>query len=105
MEPMASVNDSLKQSKSEIVDFLLDSPIKDLNKAIGINDRFLFINELFMGDELLFERSIKTINNFSIYEEADYWIQRELKIKMAWDNKVEVSKQFNQLVRRRFISI
>jgi hypothetical protein len=104
-EPAASINDSLKQSKNEIGDFLLDSPIKDLKKAIGINDRFLFINELFMGDEVLFERSVKTINNFSIYEEADYWIQRELKIKMAWDSKGEVAKQFNQLVRRRFLSM
>jgi hypothetical protein len=69
---------------------------------VGINDRFLFINELFRGDDVMYERSIKTINNFSIYPEAEYWIKRELKLKLGWDDKNEVVKQFDQLIRRRF---
>ena len=97
-----SVNDRLKETKIEMSDKLTDSPIKDLKKAIGINDRFLFINELFRGDEAMYERSIKTINNFSIMPEAQYWIQRELKLKIGWNDGDEVVRQFDQLVRRRF---
>ena len=78
-----SINDRLKESKIELSDTLTDAPIKDLKKAIGINDRFLFINELFRGDEAMYERSIKTINNFTILPEAQYWIQRELKVKIG----------------------
>ncbi len=97
-----SVNDRLKQTKSELVEVLKETPVKDLRKAVGINDRFLFINELFRGDEDMYERCIRTINNFNIYPEAEYWISRELKVKLAWDDDRPVVQQFYQLVKRRF---
>ncbi|MEX0636558.1 MAG: hypothetical protein WD135_07300 [Ferruginibacter sp.] len=98
----ASVNDKLRQTKIELGELLTESPIKDLKKAVGINDRFLFINELFRNDDVMYERSIKTINGFSIYPEAEYWIKRELKLKLGWDDENEVVKQFDQLIKRRF---
>ncbi len=97
-----SLNDRLKESKIELSQSLTTMPIKDLKKAIGVNDRFLFINELFRGDEPMYERSIKTIQNFSIYAEAEFWIRRELKIKIGWLDSHPVVKQFDQLVKRRF---
>lgn len=97
-----SINDRLKQSKVELAEVLKESPIKDLRKAIGINDRFLFINELFRGDEAMYERSIKTINGFNIYPEAEYWISRELKTKLGWNIDHPSVLQFDQLVKRRF---
>jgi hypothetical protein len=97
-----SLNDKLKQSKKELSEALKDTPIKDIKKAIGINDRFQFINDLFKGDEAMYERSIKTINGFSIYPEAEYWIRRELKTKLGWDDQHDTVKQFDQLIKRRF---
>ncbi len=97
-----SLNDKLKQSKIDLGDTLLEQPIRDLRKAIGVNDRFLFINDLFRGDEAMYERSIKTINSFSIFAEAEYWIQRELKVKNAWKDSDNLVQQFYQLVKRRF---
>jgi hypothetical protein len=101
-EKRESLNDRLKQDKTEVAHVLKDAPIKDLKKGIGINDRFTFVRELFRGDEAFYERSIKTINSFHIFSEAEYWINRELKYKMGWDEDTEVVKHFYQLVRRRF---
>lgn len=101
-EDEKSLNDKLKEEKTEVVEILKSSPVKDLKKAIGINDQYLFINELFRGDENMYERSIKTINTFSIFAEAEYWIQRELKVKLGWDENSEAVQHFNQLVKRRF---
>ena len=98
-----SLNDRLKTSTKELADRLSATPVKDLKKAIGINDRFVFINELFRGDEAMYERSIKTINGFSIYQEAQYWMERELKLKLGWDMEKESVKHFYDLVRRRFL--
>jgi hypothetical protein len=98
----SSLNDKLKTEKTELGAILKDGPVKDLKKAIGINDRFLFLSELFRGDEAMYERSLKTINNFRIFPEAEYWIERELKVKLGWDESKETVKQFCQLVRRRF---
>jgi len=97
-----SLNEKLKQGKIELMEVLREAPVKDLRKAIGINDRFLFINDLFRGDESMYERSIKTINSFNIYAEAEYWISRELKTKLGWDKENTTVQQFDQVVRRRF---
>ncbi len=97
-----SLNDRLRQSKIELGEVLKESPVKDLKKAIGINDRFTFIHELFRGDESMYERSIKTINSFNIYAEAEYWINRELIVKIGWDIHSETVNLFTQLVKRRF---
>jgi len=97
-----SLNEKLKQSSIALGEQLGEPPIRDLKKAIGINDRYLYINELFRGDETMYERSIKTINGFSILPEAEYWIQRELKVKLGWNDSNETVKQFNQLIKRRF---
>ena len=97
-----SLNDRLRQSRIELGEVLKETPVKDLKKAIGINDRFTFINDLFRGDESVYERSIKTINGFNIYAEAEYWINRELIVKMGWNVNDETVKLFTQLVKRRF---
>jgi hypothetical protein len=97
-----SLNEKLKEERVEVAAALQGTPIRDLKKAIGINDRFLFVNELFRGDENMYERSLKTINGFSIYPEAQYWIQRELKVKLSWPDNSEAVKIFDQLVKRRF---
>lgn len=101
-EQKESLNDRLKQDKTELAHVLKDAPIKDLRKGIGINDRFTFINELFRGDEPMYERSIKTINGFNIFSEAEYWMSRELKFKLGWDDSKDLVQHFYQLVRRRF---
>ena len=98
----SSLNDKLKGNVMELAASLKESPIRELKKAIGVNDRHIFINELFRGDEPMYERSIKTINNFRILPEAEYWMERELKIKLGWDDSREITKHFYQLVRRRF---
>lgn len=97
-----SLNEHLREEKVELAHRLGEVPIKDLKKAIGINDRYVFINDLFRGDEVMYERSIKTINNFSIYAEAQYWMERELKIKLGWDDERAATQEFYGLVRRRF---
>jgi len=96
------LNEKLKEERVEVASVLQSAPVRDLKKAVGINDRYLFVNELFRGDESMYERSMKTINGFTIYPEAQYWIERELKVKLGWNDQCEAARLFDQLVRRRF---
>ena len=100
--PQLSLNDRLKQEKTELAQKLKETPVKDLRKAIGINDKFLFVSELFRGDEAMYERSIKTINSFHVLQEAEYWMNRELKVKLGWNDTKDTVQHFYHLVRRRF---
>lgn len=97
-----SLNDRLKAEIIEVGHQLTEAPIRDLKRAIGINDRFVFVNDLFRGDEVMYERSLKTINAFRIYAEAEYWIERELKVKLGWEEDHPTTRYFYQLVKRRF---
>jgi hypothetical protein len=97
-----SLNEKLKADIKELASSLKHSPVQDLKKAIGINDRYLIISELFRGDEAMYERSVKTINNFHILAEAEYWIERELKVKLGWDNGKQITNHFYDVVKRRF---
>ena len=95
-------NTKWNENRVEVATVLERTPIKDFKKAININDRYLFINELFRGDEAMYERSLKTIQGFSILPEATFWIQRELKLKLGWTEGTQAVKLFDQLVCRRF---
>ncbi len=86
-----------------VMDKISGGKITDLRKGFSINDRFRFINSLFRGDEAMFDRAIKTINNFDILPEAQYWMQRELVIKLGWNDEDELVQHFYQLVTRRFL--
>ena len=102
LNPSPVLNDHLKEEIVEVATKLEETPIRDLRKAISVNDKYLFAHVLFRGDESMYERSIKTINSFNIYPEAQYWIQRELKVKLSWEEGNETVKMFDQLVKRRF---
>ncbi len=98
-----SLNDSLRASgKVEVGEKLSGMGVHDLKSAIGINDKFQFIQELFRGDKTMYERSIKTINESTSLQEAEYWIERELKIKLGWNENDQLVKHFYSLVRKRF---
>ena len=99
-----TLNDVLEVvNKAELASTLQKDAIKDLRKAISINDRYQFINHLFKGDETAYERSIKTINGFNILPEAQFWIRRELAVKLTWRDEDKLVQQFYQLVSRRFM--
>ena len=101
-EQRPSLNDRLKNQREEVASRLGNAPVKNLHQAIGLNEKFGFINDLFRGDQSLYERSIKTINESKDLEEALYWINRELKIKLGWQDNNKTVQQFYGLIRKRF---
>ncbi|MCB0396766.1 MAG: hypothetical protein KDD36_08940 [Flavobacteriales bacterium] len=77
-----------------------NKPISDLNNAIGIHERFLFINELFGGDMETYNESLDRIANLDS-REAAYSYLKPFKEKFQWSEK-ESAEVFFNLVDRRF---
>ena len=104
VDPAAiALNEKLMEKKVELGEVLAAGPkITDLRKAITINDKYQMINSLFRSDEDMFERSIRTLNNFGSLPEAHFWMQRELVVKLGWNEKDEMVQHFYKLVSRRF---
>jgi hypothetical protein len=96
------LTDVIPEKNIEVIEKISLDPIKDLRLAIGINDKFLFTETLFGGDEKKFEESIKSINQFHIYQEAQFWIKQQLRQTYLWEDDNPIVMTFDQLVRRRF---
>jgi hypothetical protein len=89
------VNDILSQEKSESGFQVL--PINSIWDGIGINDRFLFIRELFENNSEQFENAVTAIDNLNNIQNAVNY----LKMNFKW-HKTEASQKFLALVKRRF---
>ena len=87
------------QTKKVVSSKMQDKPIQDLVKAIGINDKFLFIRELFDGDKEKYHEAIQLLNEIPTYEEADNY----LKETFDWDWEKPEVKKFIDLIRRKFV--
>ena len=77
-------------------------PVSDLASAIGINDKFLLLNELFGGSMEKYNKSIRALNNFSTLLGAKTYMS-ELQIEFQWNCESEAYKKLDNLVERRFM--
>lgn len=77
-------------------------PVTDLMNAIGINDKFLLLNELFGGSMEKYNKSIRALNSFSTLLGAKTYMS-ELQIEFQWDCESEAYKKLDALVERRFM--
>jgi hypothetical protein len=74
-------------------------PISDLLEAIGINDRFTFVGELFHGDTAAFENTINQLNESANFNDAyNYMIQH-----FNWDMDSQAVQILLNIIRRKFI--
>ena len=80
------------------------SPIPDLAKSIGLNDKISMIKELFSDDQHAFNNALSQLNNIGGFEPAKDYMMRNLVTVYNWNqaNKVERAKQFINLVHRRY---
>ena len=98
-----TLGDALEKAEDDsLAARLQKKPVKDLTTAIGINDKFLLLNELFNGSMEKYNKSIRTLNNFSTYLGAKTYMG-ELQIEFQWDCESEAYKKLSDLVERRFI--
>ncbi|RKD99954.1 hypothetical protein [Marinifilum flexuosum] len=93
------LNDQLQKKSTEVIgEKLINNKLSDIQTAIGINDRFLFIRELFENNLEAYNSSIKFINetgNISVIEE-------HFKNNTNWDFENPTVIQFMELTKRKF---
>jgi hypothetical protein len=98
----ATLADRLREGQEKrVADKLQENMIADLRTTIGINDKFLFINELFEGNMRIYDEAIQKLNAGTTIAQADM-ILLDLKIVYNWDSESPTVKKFVELVRRKF---
>lgn len=69
---------------------------------IGINDRYLFQQELFHNDHVLYHKAIEAINNAGSMEEVNDWLQNQVTGHRNWDLYGEAGSTFYAILNRYF---
>lgn len=93
-----SVNDLITEHVN-LESKLSNLPVSNLQSAIGINDRFQYIRELFDGDNQKFQDTVKAIDSMHNLNEAAEYLRNNFKWK-----KNETSLKFVNLIKRRFLN-
>lgn len=90
---------------TELSQKLSFSPIKNIHKAISINERIFTQNELFAGDHILFRSTLEQIEGMSSFEEASTFLKNGIAKDENWESGKKRKKaiQFMHLVQRRFL--
>ena len=89
---------------SDLSDRISHAPIPDLTKAFALNDKLLFINELFGGDATTLDHAVKYVNTLASFDSAKLYL-KEFAVRFNWagsDSKKRQALAFIKLVRRRF---
>ena len=98
-----TLGDVLEQAEdNSLAARLQRTAVSDLMTAIGINDKFLLLNELFSGSMEKYNKSIRALNSFSTLLGARTYMS-ELQIEFQWDCESEAYKKLSDLIERRFI--
>lgn len=91
-----------KEAK-ELSEKLSARPIRDLSKALSINDKLLFANELFGKNQGVLSQALDQLNQFNRFEEAIPALS-ELAGQFDWldKEKKHSATEFIKLVKRRY---
>jgi len=92
-------NETLAQQKTgnDLSSKLQAAPLSSIASGIGLNDRFLYIRELFNNDGELYNRAVKHLDKIDSSENALEFINRNFD----WDENNETVQKFVALIHRR----
>lgn len=91
----------IKGNDDSIAAKITKKKTSDLKSIIGINEKFLFINELFNGNMQEYNEAVNLLNSFTNHEEASNYIV-SLRQSKGWDDNSHAFKILNDFVLQIF---
>ncbi|MCK9203609.1 MAG: hypothetical protein M0P58_04110 [Bacteroidales bacterium] len=98
-EPVFNIK--LKEAREKTFGPKPASSSDNLKSAITINDKFMFINELFDGNFREYNETVETLNGFKNLNQASEFLDLMVK-KNFWDTGSNAFKKLKELLERRF---
>lgn len=91
-----------KQNDKTLASQASRQPISNIKAAIGINDKFSYLKELFKNNVNEYNEALEKLNNFDSYADAEDYFQ-ELKAKYGWDPESKPFQGLADLLNRRYL--
>ncbi|EDM34065.1 hypothetical protein PBAL39_07175 [Pedobacter sp. BAL39] len=77
-------------------------PLTDLKHGININDKMLYVKDLFSGYGLAYAEVIDQLNKMPDFKSADAFLQNNYAVKNNWAAKQGTVDKFYELLNQRF---
>lgn len=105
-EEIKTVNDAFSEDKplaqNLASQFQDKQKITSLQAGISINQRFVFIKELFNGEVEAYNQFILELDTMDSFHEADSFIKNEIVSHYNWQEKETAQQEFYQLLIRKY---
>ncbi|HTE01485.1 MAG TPA: hypothetical protein VK668_19495 [Mucilaginibacter sp.] len=96
------ISAQLSNTGAKISEQLHAQPVADLKTAITLNDKLLYIKDLFNGYNLAYSEAIDILNRFTTFAEAEDFLHKSYAVKNDWASKQATADKFYALLRRRY---
>ena len=107
-EPVYEAAPVEPKAKTAVIDAMTDkqawrtdmpgTAVKDIRSAISLNDRILFINNLFAQDPMAFQEALTKINQMTTLDEVVEYVVSE---QPGWNLESDTVYRFMMAVRRK----
>ncbi|MEZ5083153.1 MAG: hypothetical protein R2750_06865 [Bacteroidales bacterium] len=94
---------SKDQNMETIADKFQKNKIASLKDAIGINEKFFFINELFSGELSVYNQSIEKLDQLETEAERNQFISNLIE-KFEWDIESDAFLKLQDFVLKKYTS-
>ena len=84
-------------------DHLQNQSINNILSAIGLNERYLYSNELFNGELEEFNKELNHLNDFENPDEAKIYFKEKLTQQYNWEESNEMVIALYSLLERRYL--
>ncbi|MBL4706872.1 MAG: hypothetical protein JKY48_00335 [Flavobacteriales bacterium] len=102
LNAVPDLNEVLSKKDDSLSNQLQKQSITDILSAIGLNERYLYSNELFNGDMGEFKNALTMLNEFKTGDEARAFFENGLRASYAWEDDNVLAQALFNLVERRF---
>ncbi len=76
--------------------------VTDIKSAINLNDKMLFVKDLFNGYSLAYSEAVELLNRCKSFDEADRFLRSNYVAKNNWAAKPDTVDKFYVILHRRF---
>jgi hypothetical protein len=78
------------------------APIESISKSISLNQKFMFINQLFNGNAASYNEAIEELNRATSYDQARDLVSYRYAAQYLWDMSSDEVAMLIDILKRRF---
>jgi hypothetical protein len=97
-----TLNDSFRTEQENLAEQLQNQSISNIPDNIPLNQRFMFISQLFGGSMIAYEKMIVELEQAGSYEAARELVTYNYPNQYGWDASSDAVSQLIEVLKRRF---